>query len=326
MKKLAFFLGKLLVSVSLLYLVFRRVDGGAVLAMFRRVDWWFAGAACVLCLGGLVLGASRWMVLLPQGEAASRPSFPLLLRQYFVGHFYNTLLPGGFGGDIVRGVISKQHAGTLASAMAAVILERIVGLLGIIAVAFVSAALCGPLLVRSGLLPVAVFGAVAIVLGTVGLIGSLHLLARASWPNWLIQRGPPRIARLAIAVDEYRERRGAVLLSLLVTVAIQLIMVAAVYAIAKGIAAPVGLVDCLLIVPLIQLVSCIPISISGLGIREAAFVVLLGQLGVPEGQSLGVSLFFFAIMVGLAIVGGAIHVLPQEAIDSRRQAPRAPVE
>jgi hypothetical protein len=59
---------------------------------------------------------------------------------------------------------------------------------------------------------------------------------------------------------------------------------------------------------LMYIISLIPISIAGLGVREVSFVLLLSRYGVPEGQALGMSLLLFSVIVVIGLVGGLIEV------------------
>jgi uncharacterized membrane protein YbhN (UPF0104 family) len=63
----------------------------------------------------------------------------------------------------------------------------------------------------------------------------------------------------------------------------------------------------LLIVPIVEIARMIPVSLSGLGVREAAFVFMLAQFGVDEGLGLAYALVVYAVFTALALVGGLLY-------------------
>jgi len=66
----------------------------------------------------------------------------------------------------------------------------------------------------------------------------------------------------------------------------------------------VGLARCLVYTPMIFTVTMLPISLSGLGVREAAYWFFFAQAGVGQGECVGASLAFF-VTVGLCSLPGA---------------------
>jgi hypothetical protein len=76
---------------------------------------------------------------------------------------------------------------------------------------------------------------------------------------------------------------------------------------ALGLGIRVSLWYYLLFVPLISFSLTLPISISGLGVRETTFVLLFGQAGVEEPRALALSLTFYAVTIAVGLVGGALY-------------------
>jgi len=61
-------------------------------------------------------------------------------------------------------------------------------------------------------------------------------------------------------------------------------------------------------IPVVHIISYLPITYSGLGLREGMFVVLFTKVGMTQGQALGTSLIYFGILMILGIVGGIFYV------------------
>jgi uncharacterized membrane protein YbhN (UPF0104 family) len=79
---------------------------------------------------------------------------------------------------------------------------------------------------------------------------------------------------------------------------------ACIYFLAVSLGVPLGFVECMLFVPLGNVAGMLPVSISGLGVREGAMVYLLGLAGVPASQALCLSLAWFFVTVLMSLWGG----------------------
>ena len=124
-KHLSTFL-KIAVSVIGLILAFRQIQFDDLQAELTTIRWSWIGLGIVLIWLGIVLRAYRWLVLV-QGLGLVIP-FRRLVHIYFVGAFFNTFLPTGFGGDVMRVVEASNDVPTHIAA-GTVIVDRLTGLL-----------------------------------------------------------------------------------------------------------------------------------------------------------------------------------------------------
>ena len=79
------------------------------------------------------------------------------------------------------------------------------------------------------------------------------------------------------------------------------------FLVARAFSLDIGFMPLLLIVPIVEIARMIPVSLSGLGVREAAFVFMLSQFGVDEGLGLAYALVVYAVFTALALVGGLLY-------------------
>ena len=103
-------------------------------------------AAFAMIAGSLVVGAVRWRALMAAYGAIAPPPLATAIRLYFVAVFYNTYLPGGVAGDVVRGVVTRKSFGDRGTteAIAVVFVERVLGLFGVFVLAAIGLVLVGP--------------------------------------------------------------------------------------------------------------------------------------------------------------------------------------
>jgi uncharacterized membrane protein YbhN (UPF0104 family) len=106
----------------------------------------------------------------------------------------------------------------------------------------------------------------------------------------------------------YRNKKGIIGKALLISVLVQLSGIFAVYILAIGIREYIPFIACLVFLPLIIMFTALPISISGIGIREGAFVLFFGLIGIRPGVATAISLSWFLTVVAGNLLGFVEYV------------------
>jgi uncharacterized protein (TIRG00374 family) len=311
-------LSRIALSVTALALLLREVGGADVVNVLRYADPGYLGSACLLFLLGIVIRAFRWRALL-HGLGVT-PPFGLLLKLYLVGNFFNTVLPSGFGGDVVRVVelaqqdrAMTQAATTRASAAAGtVIVDRLTGILSLMALGLFV------LPFTHDLAPWLVW--MFIVLAAAGLFGGALLLEGkllrrvAAWlvttvrlPQALSLAGQGRLADVYAAVSGAGARAVWQALALSTLFNLANIAIYWLCGLAVGIGVPLGFY--FVFVPLLSLTLLIPISVGGLGARDWVAQPLFGSVGVPNAVAAGMTLSVYAVTLSVGLIGLAIYLV-----------------
>lgn len=310
------FLGRavrIAVTGLLLAFVLSRVDLRDLLAHLRGLDPQLLLLGYLLHLAMVVLNAWRWQLLV--AAQGARLGLARLTSYYFVGIFFNTFTPTSIGGDVTRVIDLAKHTGRRATALASVFVERIVGLFVLLPVSLVGLAAAYPhilggrsvLLYLESLLVLVLAAAFAVVRvdRARAFVGRVPLLGRlVSKPG--VTR---RVASVQEALDVYRGR-GALLAAVFgISLASRVVWIGScfVFAIALGIRAPFAAF--LLVIPLVEVARMVPISLSGLGIREGAIVLLFSYFGVEASAALGLSILIYAPFLLNGLAGGVIYAL-----------------
>ena len=290
---------RLAVTVAAFAWLLSIIELGELLAAFTRVSFLAGCTTIALFFLGVVLAAVRWREVLAAYGASSPPSVGRLLRLHLVGVFYNTFLPGAVGGEVVRGVATRDafETGGATSSITVVLLERASGLAGVLVVATV-AFLVHPLPGVSG----AMFWGPAGLLAAVGAMGTVAIGRRAA------RFVPPPLDRFAASLPELRSLRPFTLVILL-SIAIQVLTAVGAHALVRSIAPQVELTDSLVVIPLAAAAAYFPLTVAGMGAREAVFVVLYRTVGVPEADALAGSLGFLFCQLTVAASGGFLNLL-----------------
>lgn len=305
------FVLKLTITVGLLALLLRRFDLAPVLRQLRVMSLSAAASGEALLLVQLGLLAWRWHLINVIVDAPLRAG--QLLRLSAVGHFFNQVLPSGFAGDGARAWIAGREGARVGSLVRAILCDRITGLmvLGLMASATMLA------LPAIAVPPVDMKGTPWVVsLLSLGGLGAFYLLAR---PITALALKHPRTHMIGGFVDDlHRVLFGSGARSvfvLLLAVAVQLLNVAAILCCATGLHVVLGAAAAVVIVPTVMLVSVMPISVAGWGVRESAMVVGLGFAGIGAADALAVSVAFGLMQAVLGIPGGLLWLFGRKSMD-----------
>ncbi len=256
--------------------------------------------ACVVTGLNLCVGALRWRILLAAYGAPHRPSLGFLIRVYFIGFFYNNYVPGGVGGDIVRGVVTRRSfgdKGTTAS-MTVVLVERVLGLSGLLLLVSATS-LLRPIEGTENVLP---YSALGLLIATAA-VSSVALGRR------IARYFPGRIGALLASLPVI-ERPGPFAVCLGMSLITQaLVAVTGWFLLSSITGGQVTLADAFVLVPLGMAAAFFPLSVGGAGVREAAFVGLfVTALHMARADALAVSLLLWISQLALGALGGVIQL------------------
>jgi uncharacterized membrane protein YbhN (UPF0104 family) len=279
--------------------------------------WWLTGAA-ILTLLGIVLSSMRWQAVLTVLGVHSH--LGRLINHYLAGQFVSNVLPTTIGGDVLRVSRLSRENGQSPASFASVVLERMTGWLVLPILTYLG------FVVNPGLTELGTGTAVAIALATstlVVLIVVLVLVASRRFGSRVTDReGWRRFAgAVHLGLDKLRSRPRAAAGVLAVGFAYQLVLVAAALFAAKavGMDAAVGPTAVLAYFPAVLIAQVLPVGISGLGIREGAFVLFLGPLGVADEQAVALGLLLYLLNLGVSLLGA-----PAFAFGGRAAPPAPP--
>lgn len=289
---------KIAVSLMLIWIVVRAFDMKGVSHYLLLVD---AGAVllvilCALCV--VPLHALRWMIAVE--ASGNRIPFRTALQIVLIGHFFNQTLPSSVGGDAVRIWCACRAGLGVGDAVRTVILDRAISLVGLLLMA--GAGL--PWLFGLVTDPSARFAIVAVVAAGIG--GFLVFIALPQLPQpllkWRVMRA---VAELSVLARRITLTPRYVLPILGLAVAGFVVFVFIVYSLATALHLELRFTDCLLLVPPVLLVSVIPVSVAGWGVREGAMVVAFGFVNVPPSAAFAVSVLF-GLTIAAASLPGAL--------------------
>lgn len=257
--------------------------------------------SCGVLVLTLYLSAVRWKVVLTSDPVSTA----YLSRLYFIGWFFSQFLPSSIGGDAARVVgLSRSGLGVSRSA-SSILLERAMGLaallgfLGIGAVAFPS--LAWETAARSSLGvdgPWIWLGAASAGLLFVGLLvfGSRNRRVRSL------------LHQFVGLWTEFASSRSAMGRAAGLSVLVQGGYIAAWILLAWAMRVEFPLLVHLFFVPAVSLAALLPVTVSGLGIREGFTVLVLAPFGVPMADAVAYGVSFYVISLMVGGIGGILFL------------------
>lgn len=293
-------------GVSLLALLFSQIDLRAMASAIGGVRLDFLVLLIATIFATRLTGAFRWYVLLRNLHEAV--SYLRVVRLTFVSDFMGYFAPGSVGVDAIRLYGMARITSDPALSATSMLVERILAFLALIILVLAGLAfeLPGtPPQIR----PLAWLALATLVVALVGLMApavrsaTLRLL---SHPR--LARGHAAARKIYWSLDQYWARPALLVNTFLIAVIFQLLRCAtvAVGAMAFGVYLPITVFA--IIVPVIILITLLPISIAGLGVRELGFVYLFGQVGMPAEVALSLSLLIRLLTILLSTPGAWFYV------------------
>lgn len=308
-----------LVSGTLIAWLLTEIDLRTVIERWSLANWpLLVVLVPVLYLLNTYLRTARLRLILR--THGMQLSFGWLWLVQLKSSFVVSFVPGGVSGDVYRTfVIGRKIERTLDS-ISALVLEKVIGLLAMVSLSVVS------LIVGVGLLGVAAYSnliwPVAIIAGALVLfclvsylVVRFRLLARWRLPFSYWTRLEETADRLALQL-----RDGRIVLSLAVlSVLLQLSIIFWYFVVAQAKALDLSLITLLIAVPIVELLLTIPISIGGLGVRDASLVVLLQPFGLSAEEIVSLSLLVALTATLVRVLSGVAFLFDGEGQDSALQ-------
>lgn len=254
-----------------------------------------------LTLAGMVLSTLRWRQVLTALE------LPTEMRRLFsltmAGQFVSNVLPTTIGGDVLRVSRLSKLTGRSPDTFASVVLERVTGWLVLPVITLIGLA------VNPGLreLGTATLVAAGVAIATLSLLaGTLVAVSSERFgTRFAVRDGWQRFAgAIHLGLARMRAHPRSAVNVLAAGFAYQFVLVLSAVAAARALGLqPAGLTALLAFFPAVLIVQVLPIGISGLGIREGAFVLFLGPLGVATEEAIALGLLLYLLNLVVSLLG-----------------------
>jgi uncharacterized protein (TIRG00374 family) len=218
-------------------------------------------------------------------------------RYFWLGLFFNQLLPSSIGGDAIRGYCLVRDGQSLGRATLSVLLDRILGMAGLV----VLIALAIPYAMNLINNPEMQWGMMSALLVVIaGFIAILFIdIFTRRFSSWRVMKGLTTLASDARQLLGSRQGLGLVLFSVL----IHILSIVVLGMLSSALSIKVDWIALIIIVPITTLLITIPLSIAGWGVREGVMVVGLGYVGIAPEEALALSILYGLLTLVVALPG-----------------------
>lgn len=293
---------KLAVSASLIAYLLDKVGLQGAWSRVQAISPAFIIAAAALLGSQTVVWALRWAQVI---HAMGR-HLPVRESIFitFVGLFVNQFLPASLGADVVRMWQSQRAGLSISPAVNSVVLERA----GNVLVVCMLTAVTAPYWTGFHGSSAAVWALPALAASAVSGIAFLACLDRLprSWQEYRPLRG---LTYLAKDTRRVFLNPGHVAGLAVLAVMGQFLLAASVFVLASGMGLGLSLAQCFILMPPVVLISSLPISVAGWGVREFVMVTALGFMGVAADAALLLSVILAVLVVLISLPGGVVWLI-----------------
>jgi hypothetical protein len=270
-----------------------------------RWSWLLIGLAVALV--GEITGILRWQIFLQaQGIHASLTA---VTRWFFIGLFFNIFLPGTTGGDLARlYYLWRDYPQHRRGAVLTLVADRLIGLIPLILAAALSTVLNYNWLTQTPATSGLLFSTLAFCAGMAVVIAlAFFYSGRAAIPTWMPAH--EKLGRIARAWNLFTKDGVRFTWALLLSMPVLFCYYGGFYCSSRAVDAGATLGQIFSIMPIVTIITSLPISVAGLGVREGLFERLLGDLcGTPPEVAALVSLIGFLIFTFYGVIGAVVYL------------------
>jgi glycosyltransferase 2 family protein len=291
---------KILVTATLLYLLFRKADFSEILSLLSKTNWVLYGIVYLNFFIGLVLTSKRWQILLKEVGVNIKQS--KLFKYNLTGSFFNILLPTSIGGDVVRTISAAKYSQKHApKTVFATFFDRVVGLTALMffVLFFIwfqpaSSNTYNTIISLSSLL---------FILGLFFFISpcSDNITQKISdiIPDFKFKKY--RLKDFVLLKKNYNSKYSPIIQGIALSLGFHFLGCLNQWLLFKAIGTDIPFSYILATTPLQRLVTLIPISLGGIGLKETTLLALLSQAGVSANEIAAQSMLGYSMSILLII-------------------------
>jgi uncharacterized protein (TIRG00374 family) len=294
-----------IITIALLYAVYHREDPRQVLAIFSDIRPGPLLLLFVMYFINTMISAWKWKLFL-QADAI-HVSLPRLIRSYLVGSFLNLFLPSSIGGDAYRVYDVARQSRRTAHSFASVLADRISGFIALVVLGLSAGVIGFKQIPDHQIIWIPLVAMVTLSLGTVLIFQQTIILKLLNLPLLNRLHAIHRLtSKVFSSVNQYRAAPFLFARVMALSFMFQINAIFCIYMLSRGLGLDIDLLYFCIFVPIISLIEALPISIFGLGIRDASYVFFFGSVGVDPLAAKSMALAYVLVTVVYSATGGLI--------------------
>lgn len=285
---------RIIITLVILFLIFRNIEFQNVKSIIARADINFLLIAVMFQLLSTLLAGFRWGKVMSTLQFGKNSNF--YIRSYFKGSFFNQGLPTSIGGDAIRVLDVASTGHRKRDAFIGVFIDRILGLAGLLILNLAANFFLPELLPHNLFLMINLI----VLTGLIGFIAFIYIhkikaLKKGRFLNYIL--------RVSHQLNRVLNNLRSILFHLIAGLLVHLFSIINIYLIGQSVGLDYDLLTMAVIVPPVVLLTLIPISLAGWGIREGAMIGLFGLIGAASANVLSMSILYGIILIVASLPG-----------------------
>ena len=300
-----FLVAKMSLSFGVLWFLYQHIPMAEMRTQLANIDVHFLPLIFAILISNTFISTLKWHLLL-KADSITIPMKSLFVS-YMIGIFFSIFLPSNIGGDSYRMYDVSMASNNPAGSVASVFADRLSGFLSLVIIAAVSSVIVFKQIQRMMILivPFVILGMLVIILWGLYRQTPVKLILCITRLNRLT--AVVRFAdKFLNSFAQYRKQSGLALRIMSLSFGFQFSAAICVFAMALSLNARIPFIYFCAFVPIITMMEAIPISIYGVGIRDAGYVFFFGMAGLSSLQTRSLALLYLAITVCYALLGGIL--------------------
>jgi len=307
---------KLIISFALVAFLIKRIGISSIIEEISSVSILWICFALLIFLISHFIGSYQWWLLLRYEDIAIKLS--KAVGFYFVGLFFNNFLPSSLGGDLFRMFDINKYSSKGTSAVSSVIIDRFMGFF----VLSCFAVLAFPMIIIENLMYRQYIMYFIVFIGIWIFILFLFFNKKFAKPfAWIYEKLAPEGIHLKTReiyrkIHTFGRSRSLFLKLILISIVIQSLRISMHYLVSRSMGVNVSFKYFFFIIPFIAIMSSLPISIGGIGIRESIGMILFNAIaGIQNDIAVSIEFLAYLIAIFSSIPGGLIFIIRRKIIN-----------
>lgn len=290
MKKKILNVFKFIFGISILYLLFTKANMKEFLNLILKADYKYFLLSILLYIIGQIISSKKWMLI--SEKLGFENKFFKFIKLYFLGMFYNTFLPTNIGGDVVKALkIRDNTSHSTKRALTSVLADRLTGL-SVLVFFIILGYILSP--IKNTIINLITL---CVIFGTI--FGGLITFCVIKYPKLISSKYRKYSEILLTPICD----KTCILKIFIFSIIFHLIIILIHISIGKMFDIQIPVSYYLLLYPISAIASALPISISGIGIKEFVYVYLLKLINIDTSSALIFSLTFTMVILFSSFFG-----------------------
>jgi glycosyltransferase 2 family protein len=307
------FVLRLACTLLLLAFLFKSFSWSSVLQKLQHLDDGLVVVAVIIGLIGIILSSYQWQSLL-YGEGI-HIDLRRLINLYLIGIAFNHFLPTGMGGDVIKAYSVGKEGHNSGGSVSAVIMSRVTGFTGMLLVS-IPAVIIWHSSFALWMIIMFMLACLAMCTALICIYFAVTLLPKCIKGRWTHYRVVTSLLEIGTALHESLKHPRALCIATIYGFLFHISAALNYYGFAMLLHVQIPLPFYLVAIPLVSLISFVPTTINGYGLREKAFVSIFATMHVDTATAMTLVLLVDAQGIFFAIIGGLTYLLTNEKKNS----------